>query len=155
MSVPHMYIEESASRQLTPQNVIDLIVENGRVIIIAPIFFGFFAGAASFAVPKQYAAEATFIAPQSQTAIAASMLESIGQMSGLAGSVADVKNPSDQFVSLLKSRTIADALVNKFDLKSRYEVSLGDDARNELSKRTSVSFGKDAIIRVSLTQLLS
>ncbi|WP_052162622.1 Wzz/FepE/Etk N-terminal domain-containing protein [Aquabacterium sp. NJ1] len=150
MGAPKTALGDDVRGELTPQDIVDLIASNRRMLVAVPLAAGLLAGVASFAVPKQYAAETAFMAPQSQTGVAASMLQSLGALSGLASSVADVQNPLDQYVALLKSRTIADALIKQFDLKTRYEVTLNDDARLELASRTTVISGKDSIVRVAV-----
>ena len=45
--------------------------------------------------------------PQQQQSSAARMLQSLGALGGLAGAATGLKNPNDQFVSFLKSESIA------------------------------------------------
>jgi uncharacterized protein involved in exopolysaccharide biosynthesis len=62
-----------------------------------------------------------------------------------------LKNPADQYVALLKSRSVFDAIVQRFDLKELYEAMYLEDARKALEQRTSVMAGvKDGIISIEV-----
>jgi capsule polysaccharide export protein KpsE/RkpR len=51
---------------------------------------------------------------------------------------------------MLKSRTVADNLVQQFDLRSVYGEDTVTDARKRLSGRTEVSNGRDGVIRIDV-----
>uniref|UniRef100_UPI003565A8B9 GNVR domain-containing protein n=1 Tax=Hydrogenophaga sp. TaxID=1904254 RepID=UPI003565A8B9 len=61
-----------------------------------------------------------------------------------------LKNPNDQFVSFLQSRTIQDALIERFKLMERYESEFRQDARKVLSDNARISSGKDGLITVDV-----
>jgi uncharacterized protein involved in exopolysaccharide biosynthesis len=60
------------------------------------------------------------------------------------------KNPNDVFVAMLRSRTVADRLVEKFDLRAVYDSKLLMDARKGLDKNTRVTSGRDGVIRIEV-----
>src|SRR5207244_4456860 len=69
----------------------------------------------------------------------------------LVGNAAGIKNPTDQYASLLKSRTVLDAMVARFNLKELYGEALMEDARKALDQRTKVFAGlKDGIITIEV-----
>lgn len=79
------------------------------------------------------------------------MLGQLGGLAGTAGSLAGIKNPNDLYVGLLESRTIADKLIERFKLKSRYEKATMDDTRKTLSGFSNISNGKkDGLISISV-----
>jgi tyrosine-protein kinase Etk/Wzc len=90
--------------------------------------------------PKTYTARTVLLPPQSGQNTSASVLATLGVLSasGLA-SATSLKSPEELYVSLLKSRTIADALIAQFGLQERYNERLLTDARTELTKRVSIS----------------
>jgi uncharacterized protein involved in exopolysaccharide biosynthesis len=110
--------------------------------------------AVAFLIPKKYTAEAVILTPQ-QTQ---SSLSAVAQLAGLASASAlsapglisgfGLRSPSDLYVGILESRTIADALINKFDLKRVYDVSDFYSARKRLKRNTSVKSGRDTLIHV-------
>jgi uncharacterized protein involved in exopolysaccharide biosynthesis len=74
-----------------------------------------------------------------------------GALGGLAGAAASIKNPADQYVSMLKSRNVADRLIERFNLKSAYDRELMVETRDELTERTRIVAGmKDGLITIEV-----
>src|SRR5208337_561807 len=104
-----------------------------------------------FLVPKMYTATATILPPQQNQSVASALL---GQMAGAATlDLRDLglKNPSDVFVAMLKSRTVEDALVNRFDLRKVYYVKRYQDARKILEKRSEIDPEKEGLISIEVS----
>ncbi len=78
----------------------------------------------------------------------ASQLGALGGLAGAAG--LNVRNPADTYIALIKSRTVADALIERFDLLKVYDEEYRQEARKELEKRTAVSTGKDGLIKIEV-----
>jgi capsule polysaccharide export protein KpsE/RkpR len=53
-------------------------------------------------------------------------------------------------VALLKSRTLADRMVDRFELMTRYKAKLRQDARKGLETRTRIASGKDGLISIEV-----
>ena len=70
-------------------------------------------------------------------------LSGLGLLSGLA-----LRTPSDLYVGILESRTIADALITKFKLKEVYHDDDFYTARKRLRRNTTIKAGKDTLIHV-------
>jgi uncharacterized protein involved in exopolysaccharide biosynthesis len=67
-----------------------------------------------------------------------------------AGSVSTAPN-RDQFVGVMRSRRIARAAVEKFDLRKRYELPLMDDAIKELTtNRMDITVTREGVIVVTI-----
>lgn len=128
--------------------LLQVIAENLRLLIVVPLAVGLLALGLSFLVPPTYTAMATFLPPQQQQGIASSLLQSLGAIGGLAGAASGLKNPNDQYVSFLKSKTVEDALVRRFNLLERYNVEFKTDARKILESNTRITSGKDNIVSV-------
>jgi capsule polysaccharide export protein KpsE/RkpR len=62
-----------------------------------------------------------------------------GNLSGYASNLLGIKTSTAIFVGVLRSRTVEDALVDKFDLRGVYWVRRWEDARKELEDRTFIS----------------
>ena len=104
-----------------------------------------------FIIPKMYTATATILPPQQNQSMATALL---GQVAG--GAALDLrdlglKNPSDVFVAMLKSRTIEDSLINRFDLRKVYNVKRYQDARKTLEKRSEIDPEKEGLISISVS----
>lgn len=72
-----------------------------------------------------------------------SLMKSSGMSSNL-GSFLDIASPgksgeTDYYIAILKSRTVLDSMINKFQLKARYEVEEIEDAREVLKSNTEIN----------------
>ncbi len=134
-------------------NLLDLlqtIVDNLRLLVLGPLAVGVAALGISFAIKPTFTAEMSFLPPQQQQGMAASMLASLGALGGIAGAAAGLKNPADQYVAFLQSSSIQNALIERFNLLERYDEEFKQDARKTLEKKVKISAGKDGIINVEV-----
>src|ERR1035441_860591 len=95
-------------------------------------------------LPVTYTAEAVILPPQPDQP-AQSML--LGSLSGLSGGLGLLggaggsslfRNNGEVYVGLLKSRTIADAVIAQFNLKGLYRKKTMVDTRKSLARRTTI-----------------
>ncbi len=106
----------------------------------------------SLLLPKMYTATTTLLPPQQRQSALNTMLGQIGVLSKLAGAGdLGLKNPADLFVAMLKSRTIEDNLINRFDLRKVYWIERYQDARKKLEGRSNISASDEGVISVSVT----
>ncbi|MFB3815003.1 MAG: GumC family protein [Terriglobales bacterium] len=118
------------------------------------------ATAVAFLIPKRYEATARLVPPDPQSLSAMAMLAGVtgtgnpgvGNLGGLASSLLGMKNTSAMFVGILQSRTVADHLIDRFDLRKVYWKRSYQDTRKKLAKRTEIEDDrKSGIITVSVT----
>lgn len=76
------------------------------------------------------------------------MLQNLGALGGLAGAATGLKNPADQYVAFAKSRSVQDALVDRFKLMDRYETKFREDARKTLDGNLLIASAKDGLITI-------
>jgi uncharacterized protein involved in exopolysaccharide biosynthesis len=131
-------------------DLLQTVAENLRLLILGPLFVGLTALGLSFLVTPTFTAKTSFLPPQQQNSMAASMLNSLGALGGLAGAAAGIKNPADQYVAFMKSTTLQDALIDKFELMARYEAEYRASARKTLEDNSRIASGKDGIITVEV-----
>jgi len=131
-------------------DLLQTVAENLKLLILGPLAVGLAALGISFAIAPTFTAKTTFLPPQAQQSAAASLLQGLGALGGLAGAAAGIKNPSDQTVALLKSRAVQDALIDEFKLMERYESKFREDARKTLSTNARITSGKDGLISIEV-----
>lgn len=131
-------------------DLLQTVVDNLRLLVLGPLAVGVLALGISFTIQPTFTATTKFLPPQQQQSAAAAMLQSLGALGGLAGAATGLKNPNDQFVSFLQSRTLQDTLVERFQLMERYESKFQEDARRTLSANARISAGKDGLIAVDV-----
>jgi len=73
-----------------------------------------------------------------------------GGLGALAGGFLGVSAPVDQWMAILKSETIKDAIIKRFDLIKVFNVNTMDDARNAISGMIKVSRANEGIISITV-----
>src|SRR5205823_9905955 len=69
-----------------------------------------------------------------------------------AGNLLGLKSTGELFVGILESRTVRDDIIDKFDLRKRYNDRLHEDARADLIQNTAISEDrKSGIITIQVT----
>ncbi len=142
-------MNDQVEDEISLLDLLQVIVENLRLIVLGSLVAGSLALGASFLITPTFMAKARIMPPQQQQSSAASLLQSLGALGGIAGAASGIKNPNDQFVAFMQSRTIQDALIKRFNLTERYDVKFVEDARVILSKKVQISSGKDGLISIS------
>jgi uncharacterized protein involved in exopolysaccharide biosynthesis len=138
----------------TDLSFLDMLVvtaENLRLLVVAPLAIGVVTLGITFLIPPLFTGRTVLMPPQQQSTTA----ELLGSLGGLAGAATSalpgLKNPADQWIGLLQSRTIADALIKRFKLRQRYEVEYMFEARQKLDARTNITSGKDGLIMIEVS----
>ncbi|MGX4640655.1 GumC family protein [Massilia sp. SYSU DXS3249] len=134
-------------------NLIDILIvlaKHKRLIVAVPLVVAVLAAAASLLLPNMYRATTRLLPPQQSQSGAAALLSQLGGVASLAAGAAGLKNPSEMYVGMLRSRTLADRLIAKYDLKNAYDVELFDKARKELEENTTILSGKDGLITIDV-----
>jgi len=128
-----------------------VLAENWRTLVFAPLGAGLVALGISFLIKPTFTATTRILPPAQQQSTSAALAAQLGTLAGLVGGAAGLKNPADQYVSLLKSRSVYDAIVQRFKLKELYGATYFEDARKGLEQRTRASAGaKDGIISIEV-----
>ena len=78
------------------------------------------------------------------------MLAGLGALGGLAGAASGLKNPTDQYVAFLKTRSVQDALIDRFKLTERYDKKFKQDTRQALETKVLIAGGKDGLITIDV-----
>lgn len=129
-------------------DLLQVIVDHLRLLVLGPLAAGLLVFGVSFAIPPTFTATTKFLPPQQQQSSASALLSSLGALGGLAGAASGLKSPADQYIAFLKSRSIQDALIDRFNLTERYSVDLPEDARLGLTANIKISGGKDGLITI-------
>jgi uncharacterized protein involved in exopolysaccharide biosynthesis len=138
----------SEDDEISLLDLLQVVADNLRLLILGPLAAGLLALGITFAIAPTFTATTKFMPPQQQQSAAASMLQSLGALGGLAGAATGLKNPADQYVAFMKSRTVQDALVDRFKLMDRYEAKYKDSARQALNANVIIASGKDGLITI-------
>jgi uncharacterized protein involved in exopolysaccharide biosynthesis len=127
-----------------------LCAESKAFILKVTLTCGAIAAVTAFLLPTWYTGVSSVMLPQQNQSIAAAMLGNLAPLASIASKDIGLKNPAMIYVATLQSRTVADALVNRFDLKNVYGVKYNVDARERLKAHTVIDPGKDGVIIVTV-----
>jgi len=132
-------------------DILDLLLalSSKRRIIFGAVFGAAIVSAmVALLLPQYYEGRTTLLPPQASQSTSSLMAGQISAMTGISTRELGLKNPSDLYVSLLASESVANALIQRFQLTQVFGEKYLADARRKLSKRTSISAGKDGLITV-------
>lgn len=108
----------------------------------------------SLLLPRAYTGVTRILPPQQGQGGAAALLGQLGGLGSLAGALGGglgLKNPGELYVGMLKSDSVADALVQRFGLKELYGEKYQADTRKRLRRETVfLADSKSGIITVSV-----
>lgn len=111
----------------------------------------------AFTLPRRYESTTQLMPPDNQSSSGVAMLAALSAKTGgglapLAGDLLGIKSSGALFIGILRSRTVQDRLIDRFDLRRVYGTRYEQDARIELSENTSISEDrKSGIISISVT----
>ncbi|MFZ3262599.1 MAG: lipopolysaccharide biosynthesis protein [Terriglobales bacterium] len=128
-----------------------------RALLRNALLMGLAAGALiALLIPVRYESTVQLMPPDSPSnggmAMLAAMAKSAGGMESMAGDVLGLKNPGSLFIGVLRSRTVEDRMIDRYQLKKIYGVRLNEDARRELAQNTGIGEDrKSGIITISVS----
>ena len=136
--------------------LIDLLImlaKHKALILGLPFVVAIFVAAYSLTLPNIYTATAKILPPPQSASAASAMLAQLGAgVAGFAGAAAGLKNPNDLYIAMLKSRTIADNMIQRFGLLKLWEIDAKypSDAYKTLAGVTKFSSDKEGTITIEV-----
>lgn len=131
-------------------DLLQVISDNLRLLVLGALAAGLLALGFTFTIAPTFTATTKFMPPQQQQSGAA-MLAGLGALGVLARAAGDLKNPADQYLAFLKSRSVQDALIDRFKLVERYEQKFKQDTRLLLASNVQTAAGKDGLISIDVS----
>jgi uncharacterized protein involved in exopolysaccharide biosynthesis len=139
-------------------SLLDLLIvlaERKRAIFWITTGFAVVAIIVSLLLPVSYTATVTILPPQQNSSLSSQLAAQLGNLGGImqmaGGGSSLLKNPNDMYVAMLKSRTVEDAMVNRFGLMQEYHKKYLSDARLKFENKANVDgSGKDGLIHISV-----
>jgi len=145
------YLDQVDEEGIRWLDVLQTLSENARLLFFGPIVFALVIWGLSWLVPPKYEATTAILPPQQQSqGMAAAALAQLSAMTGMGGGGTSAGGQAAMYIGLLKSRTVADRLVDRFGLMRMKEVKTREDAREVLERVTRVVQGRDGIISISV-----
>ena len=141
-------------REISLIDLLIVLAERKRLIFATASVFAIGSIIISLLLPKEFTATTTILPPQQNSSMGAALASQLGNLGGvaaLAGGSLGIKSPADMIVSMLRSRTVEDGMVQRFGLIQEYHSKLPSDARKSFEKYAKIDgSGKDGLIRISV-----
>lgn len=112
-------------------------------------------------MPNRYASTTRLMPPEKDSGMGTAIMTALAAKAGTAipmgavgGDMLGVKGTGLLFVGVLRSRTIADRLVERYDLKQAYHTTFDEDARKKLDDASEISEDrKSGLITIKVTDV--
>jgi tyrosine-protein kinase Etk/Wzc len=142
---------QQADDEINLMDLLLVIAKHNRFIIKLTLLVAIVAVIISLLMPNIYTGKSVILPPQQSSSTATMVLGQLGGLGGLAGSALGVKNPSDLHVGMLKSRTMADTLIQRFKLQALYDKKTLTETRETLAGASAITVGKDGFITIEFS----
>jgi uncharacterized protein involved in exopolysaccharide biosynthesis len=107
-----------------------------------------------FVVPATYTSTTIILPPQQSSSLSTALLGQLGMLSNLGVGGMDSgfspRSPQDTYIGILSSRTVADELIEKFNLAKVYHTSNPISTWKALARHTHMEATRGFLIRVSV-----
>lgn len=130
-----------AEDEISLLDLASVISENLRLLVLGPLLCGLVALGISFLMTPTFTAKTTILPPP-QGGGSSALLGALGGLGDIAGAAAGLKDPGEQYVAYLKSDTLRNELIKKFDLQKRYDEEFLFQTRDRLDKLVKVTAEK-------------
>ena len=142
----------AASQEVHLLDLLIVLSKRRKFIALFTISVAILTAITVFLLPSEYTAETLVLPPGQNSSMSSALLSQLGGSSALAsaaGASLGIKSPGDMYVSLFHSRTVEDAMVQRFGLMARYRTKKITDARKAFESHSKVTLGtKDGLITI-------
>ena len=141
-----------AEPQTPALDLILLLAARRRLLVTVTLLAMVLGAIIAFSTKPTYTAIATIMPPQAPQSSLSSLMGQLGSLTNLNGAGGLLKNPSDLYVGVLQSRTIADRAIAHFDLQQRWHARTMVTARKALANHALFESAKNGMIQISVTE---
>ena len=134
-----------------------LLWEGRRFLVRLTVWGLVLSAIIAFLIPKCYESTTRLMPPDSQSGSGMAMMAALAGKGGLglnsmAGDLLGMKSSGALFIDILRSRTVEDRIIDRFDLRKAYRERYWEDARKDLAQYTSLyEDRKSGVITITIT----
>lgn len=141
--------DEAGEDEISLLELLNVVVRRKMVIIKICSAAALLSVCVSLSMQNVYTANAKLLPPQKESSGGLSaLLSQAGGLAGLAGGLGGMGGSSDLYLGILKSRSVADAVIKRLDLQKKFKTRTIDETRKALAQSVQFKAGKDGIISV-------
>lgn len=139
----------SEEEEINLLELIQVIVRRKSVIIKICTVAVVIAVCYSLTLKNIYTASAKILPPQKESGGGLSgLLSQAGGLAALAGGAGGLGGSTDLYIGILKSRSVADAVIKRLNLQKEFKTKNIDETRKALEGAVKFKAGKDGIISI-------
>jgi tyrosine-protein kinase Etk/Wzc len=129
-----------------------VIVRHKKMILYTTIGAALLTAAITLFMPNIYTATTLILATEDDKGAMSAMMAQLGGLAGFAGNSLGGPTKTDLYVSMLKSETVSDPIIDRFKLLEVYKAKFRVDAYKALNTTAIISAGKkDGIITIAVS----
>ncbi|MCF8197021.1 MAG: hypothetical protein K9J38_13555 [Polynucleobacter sp.] len=120
--------------------LIQTLGEEKWLLFGLPLICASIAAIISLYLTPMYTAKATYVVPDKQSNSSSAVLDQLGGVGGLAGSLS--KSPTEMYVAFMQSNTVQDTIITELNLTHLYQTKSLEDTRKILSSLVKITTDK-------------
>src|SRR6266545_8183704 len=144
----------AADDEVSLLDLLIVLAKHKRVVLGLPAIAATVAAIISFLLPNIYTGTTRILPPQQSASAATALLNQLGGVlggfGGAAGGTLGIRNPNDLYVGMLKSRTVADNIITRFNLDKIFNEDYLSNTRRRLANVTTITAGREGIITIEV-----
>jgi uncharacterized protein involved in exopolysaccharide biosynthesis len=147
---PERLTTDSVEEEINLLELLQVIARRKMLIVKLCVVAAVLSAVISLCLPNIYTATAKVLPPQKDGGGGLSaLLSQAGGLAALAGSSLGLGGSSELYVGILKSRSVADAVIKRFTLEKEFKTRTPDETRKALDNIVRIQAGKDGIITIA------
>ena len=147
--------QDPSSQELHLLDLLTILSIRRKFIICFTACVAILAAITVLLIPSRYTAFTLVLPPGQNSSMSSALLGQLGcsgALTSLAGASLGIKNPGEIYVSLFRSRTVEDSIIQRFGLMARYGAKMPSNARTAFEAHSTVALAaKDGLITISVT----
>ena len=137
-----------------PPSLLDyllVIAKHKKMIFLTTFGAAVITALITLMMPNIYTAKAMIIPSDDDKGAMGALMAQMGGLASLAGGTIGAKTTGDLYVTMLKSETVKDPIIDRFKMMEVYDVKYRADAYKYLNLNSNISLGKkDGVITIAI-----
>ncbi len=147
-------VHPPADDEISLLDLLIVLAKHKRIVLGVPFAVAIAAAIISLLMSNIYTGTTRILAPQQSASAASALLSqlggAVGGLGGAAGGALGIRNPNDLYVGMLKSRTVADNIITRFNLDKSFDEDYLSNTRRRLANVTTITAGREGIITIEV-----
>jgi len=133
--------------EISLMDVLIVIARHKWIIFGLPVAAAILAAAYSLTLPNVFSASTKILPPQQNQSAVSTV---VSQLAGLGFGGVGGKGQNDLYLAMLRSRRVADGIIQRFDLNNVFRQTLQSNTRMALAGMTTISSEKEGTISIEV-----